>query len=119
MNNYNIFFIDDNVRFLESAVNYLNDLNEVESIGWGLSYKASQKNIERFSPNLVLVDLSMPETNGIEATKLLKNNPNPPKVYVVSFNDDDSSIQEAMAAGADGFISKHNFVDDINNLIHN
>jgi CheY-like chemotaxis protein len=59
-------------------------------------------------PNLVLLDIMMPEINGIAVCKLIKSKPNTKhiKVMMVSALSDDGTKRDALNAGADQFVTK-------------
>jgi DNA-binding NarL/FixJ family response regulator len=60
----------------------------------------------RLRPDVVLMDIRMPEFNGLEATRELLSRPDPPRVIVLTTFDADDHVVEALAAGADGFLLK-------------
>ena len=57
-------------------------------------------------PDVVLMDIRMPVLNGLEATRLLHEDPDPPRVIVLTTFDADDHVRAALAAGADGFLLK-------------
>lgn len=57
-------------------------------------------------PNLILMDLSMPGCDGIEATKRLRRLTNPPHVLILTSLSPSDTVEKAVEAGAEGFISK-------------
>ena len=57
-------------------------------------------------PDVVLMDIRMPGLNGLEATRALHADPNPPRVIVLTTFDADEHVLGALAAGADGFVLK-------------
>lgn len=58
------------------------------------------------SPEVILLDISMPELDGIEATKRLKDILPDAKVLIITVHEDESLLQEAIRAGAAGYIVK-------------
>lgn len=58
------------------------------------------------TPDVVLMDLRMPVMNGIEATRVIKQESGAPRVLVLTTWDTDDMIRDALAAGADGFLLK-------------
>ncbi len=62
--------------------------------------------VERHHPDLVLMDVRMPGTDGPEATRLLKALDEPPPVLALTTFDDDDVLWAALGAGADGFVLK-------------
>lgn len=62
--------------------------------------------LQRNMPDIVLMDIDMPGTNGIEAVKLVRNNYPDVKVLMLTVFDDNKNIFEALKAGANGYILK-------------
>ncbi len=57
--------------------------------------------------NLILVDLKMPDLDGCETTRRIKQSCPQVPVFLMSIHDSDVYHQEALLAGADGFLSKN------------
>ena len=72
MQSYNVFLIDDNLKFLESAFNYLNSCPKINSLGWALNTDDFIGKLDGFLPDFILVDFSMPKTSGMEVVLELK-----------------------------------------------
>ena len=73
--------------------------------------------IEEVVPDVVLMDIDMPEVNGIEAVKILRKKfPELPVIMLTVF-DDDEKIFDAICAGADGYILKTKSFDDLSKAI--
>lgn len=70
--------------------------------------KSAFKTIEDVQPDLVLLDIMMPEINGIAICKMIKSNPATQKIKVmmVSALSDDGTKRDAYNAGADQFVTK-------------
>jgi DNA-binding NarL/FixJ family response regulator len=62
--------------------------------------------VDRHRPDVVLMDLRMPQLDGIEATRLLRGQPHPPAVIVLTTFDADELVLGALRAGAAGFLVK-------------
>jgi DNA-binding NarL/FixJ family response regulator len=62
-------------------------------------------------PDVVIMDISMPEMNGIQATERLKQVCPEAKVLVLSVHDDTSYLRQMLAVGAAGYILKHTAAD--------
>jgi DNA-binding NarL/FixJ family response regulator len=68
---------------------------------------------ERLNPDLVLMDVSMPKLNGIEATRIIKERHPSVAVLVVSAYDDDQYVFALLEAGAAGYILKDAHADEV------
>ncbi len=60
----------------------------------------------RFSPSVVLMDIRMPELDGLEATRRILATDEPPRILVLTTFDLDEYVYEALCAGASGFVLK-------------
>jgi len=62
--------------------------------------------VDRHHPDVVLMDIRMPRLDGIAATRLLRAQPRPPAVIVLTTFDADELVVRALQAGASGFLLK-------------
>jgi DNA-binding NarL/FixJ family response regulator len=62
--------------------------------------------VDRHRPDVVLMDIRMPLLDGIEATRLVRGQPSPPEVIVLTTFDADELVLRALRAGAAGFLLK-------------
>ncbi|MDN3678005.1 response regulator transcription factor [Flavobacterium paronense] len=102
-----LVIVDDNI-FLQKAVaeklSFFDDLVLKFTANNGndlLSKLEKNKNID-----LILMDIEMPECNGIEATKLVKSKYPQLKIIMLTVFDNDENIFNAIKAGADGYLLK-------------
>src|SRR6185436_1820811 len=62
--------------------------------------------VDKHRPDVVMMDIRMPQLDGIEATRLLRAQPAPPAVIVLTTFDADELVLRALRAGAAGFLLK-------------
>jgi DNA-binding NarL/FixJ family response regulator len=67
----------------------------------------------RLKPDVVVLDMAMPELNGLDATRQIKKLPVPPEVLIFSAHETDELIREVFEAGAIGFINKTEAYTDL------
>jgi len=79
------------------------DIEVVDEAGDGVEAVALARELR---PDVVLLDIRMPNLDGIEATRRLAADPDPPRILVLTTFDGDAYVYEAMKAGASGFLLK-------------
>jgi DNA-binding NarL/FixJ family response regulator len=73
--------------------------------------------VEQLRPDVVLMDVRMPNVDGIEATRRLAALPSPPRVLMLTTFDLDEYVYDAMKAGASGFLLKDVPRDELVNAV--
>jgi DNA-binding NarL/FixJ family response regulator len=102
---------DDNPAFLELANRFLDSRPSVEVVGSVGSGQAAVDAVDRLRPDLVLLDLAMPEMSGLDATRLIKAAPDAPQVIIVTLWGSAEYRKAATDVGADGFVTKADLMD--------
>lgn len=72
----------------------------------------------KLMPNLILMDLSLPGMNGIEATRAIKAASHETRVLILTIHKTDEYIHESLKAGADGYILKDATHNELSVAIH-
>jgi len=101
-----VLLVDDSAEFLDSASHFLNTDPRIEIVGRAYSGKGALEQVPVLKPDLVLMDLTMPEMNGLEATRALKSQPDGPRVIILTLHDNPEYRAAAEAVRADGFVTK-------------
>jgi DNA-binding NarL/FixJ family response regulator len=78
----------------------------LEVVGEAANGREVVQLVREMSPDLAVIDIRMPELDGLEATRHLMREPNPPRVVILTTFDLDEYVYEAMKAGASGFLLK-------------
>ncbi|MGE5506463.1 MAG: response regulator [Actinomycetota bacterium] len=79
---------------------------EVEIVGEAEDGEAAVEMVHRLRPDIVLMDLSMPVLDGVDATRRIKRSDPDIKVLILTVANCERRVAEAMAAGADGYALK-------------
>jgi DNA-binding NarL/FixJ family response regulator len=108
-----IIIADDHIVLREGLTALLNSVE-----GWTVVAQASDgfevlPLIEKHDPDLVILDLSMPNLGGVETISRLQKMREKPVVLVLSAREDDLSVNEAMGAGAKGYVPKSADSDEL------
>ncbi|GLY74214.1 response regulator [Actinoallomurus iriomotensis] len=69
--------------------------------------------VEETRPDVVVMDIRMPDVDGIEATRIITAGPEPARVLILTTFDDDDYVYGALRAGASGFLVKDMALEDI------
>jgi len=84
-----------------------------EVVGEATDGRAAVRMAEELSPEIVIIDIAMPNLNGIQATtQIVKKNPHT-GVIILSMHSDETYITRALAAGARGYLLKDNAEVDL------
>jgi DNA-binding NarL/FixJ family response regulator len=105
--------VEDNKDIREELLNCLQEFDELEVIGVFDSGDAFIKAFDSIEPDVVLMDINMPGTNGIQCIKKLKPIKNSVQYLVCTVFEDHNHIYEALAAGANGYILKGSDVEKL------
>lgn len=101
-----VLLVDDNFGFLKSARLLLSAHPDIVVAGEAHSGIEALAEIERLAPDLVLMDLVMPEMNGLEVTRRAKVGKSPPCIIILTLYYNPEYRNAALSVGADGFLSK-------------
>jgi DNA-binding NarL/FixJ family response regulator len=114
MSKYRIILADDHVLVREGIKRIIQEnpkLTVIDETGDGLELL---RLLEERSPDLVILDISMPGLGGLEAIKIIKQLHPQIKVLVLTMHKSREYLYEAMDNGADGYLLK----DDANDILH-
>jgi DNA-binding NarL/FixJ family response regulator len=97
---------DDHPIFREGLAGAIGSLDGVEVVGQAGTGAEAVAAAQELSPDVVVMDLHMPEMNGIEATRRIAEVAPGSAVLVLTMLEDDESVFAAMRAGARGYLVK-------------
>lgn len=101
-----IILIDDHKLFREGVKRILDFEPSFEVVAEGDDGSMAAKLVKEHNPDVVLMDISMPNMNGVQATTdLVRYFPNT-KVIILSIHDDESYVTHALKTGAQGYLLK-------------
>ena len=97
---------DDQALVLEGFAAILGAEADMEVVGVAGNGREALSLARETTPDVVVLDIRMPELDGIEATRELAKLPTPPRVLILTTFDLDELVYDAMSAGASGFLLK-------------
>jgi len=101
-----ILLCDDNDNFRQLLMQYINSMPGVEIVGEAIDGVDVIEKTEKLNPDLVLMDLSMPNQSGLDATKTIKEKWPEKSVIILTLYEDSVYKELADEFHADGFIAK-------------
>jgi len=113
VNTLRIFLADDHVVMregLRSLVNAQSDMNVVGEAGSG---RVALLQAREMQPDVVIMDVSMPDMNGIQVTERLKRACQKIMVLILTAHDDGGYLRQLLEVGASGYLLKKAAADDL------
>lgn len=114
-----VFIYDDDSHRRASLEMLLNLYDDIRVIGTAENCKNTLKDMEDYQPDLVLMDINMPEVDGNAGLKVVKSNYPHVKVVIQTVFEDTEQIFECVKNGADGYILKKDTPEDILHAVRN
>lgn len=100
-----ILLVDDHALFLEGIKNFL-EVNDIEVLGTAKSGEEALAKVGMLKPELILMDVQMADGDGIDTTRLIKQEYPDVKVVMLTASEDEDSLFAALQAGAVGYLIK-------------
>ncbi|MDA1348279.1 MAG: response regulator transcription factor [Chloroflexi bacterium] len=111
-----VLLVDDHALFRAGLSSMLN--------AWGWEVVAEANNgaeaismARQFQPDVVFMDINMPGTNGLQATRAIKSEFPETKVVMLTVSDNDNDLFEAVKSGAEGYLLKSLRESDFEDLV--
>jgi DNA-binding NarL/FixJ family response regulator len=101
-----ILVAEDHPLFRKGMISLLSSVPEFEVVGEAPTGEEAVVRAAHLQPDVVLMDLQMPEVNGIEATRRILQESPSVRVLVVTLFEDEESVFMALRAGARGYVLK-------------
>lgn len=106
MNKLRIFLADDHAIIREGLRSLINAQADMTVVGETDNGRAAWLEAKALSPDVVVMDISMPELSGAKATELLKRDCPQTHVLVLTVHSDQGYLHQLLKAGASGFVLK-------------
>jgi DNA-binding NarL/FixJ family response regulator len=101
-----VLIADDQTLFRAGLARLLDEDSRVEVVGLAMDGREAVKQAAKLKPDVVLMDMKMPNCDGIEATRLIIEADPAVKVVVLTTFETDSQVIQALKAGASGYVLK-------------
>jgi DNA-binding NarL/FixJ family response regulator len=109
----------DDLAFVRQSIRYLlRDWEEFEIVGEAADGKETVDLVTKMHPDILITDLKMPKTRGMEIIYKVKKSSPDTKIIVCSMHDARAYVYSAFKAGADGYIPKNSEMSRLGTAIH-
>src|SRR5258705_12558834 len=112
-----ILIVDDHALFRVGIANILGKEDDFEIVGEADDSRSAIDRALETSPNIILMDLSLPAPGGIETTQRIKRELPSTGIIVLAVSEDEDALFDAIKAGAAAFILKEVGPDDLGTII--
>jgi two-component system response regulator NreC len=106
MEKIRVFLVDDHTVVRQGLRRILESDEEIEIVGEAGDGRTAINLVQKLRPHVVVMDVAMPELNGIEATRQIIKRVEGAKILVLSMHGDDVYVRQALKAGARGYLLK-------------
>ena len=118
MNIIRILLVDDHSLFRSGIKSLLESQEEFEVVGEASDGLEGIKRAKQLNPDIVLLDLHMPGTSGLEALQILTEDVPETSVLMLTVSEDAQDLLQALRTGARGYLLKNIEIDFLVDSIH-
>lgn len=113
-----VLLVEDHTLVRAGIRSLLNSVRGIDVVGEAGNGREGLKLVRKLEPDVVLMDISMPELNGMEATaRITKSHPQA-KVLMLSMHNDEEYVAQSLKAGARGYLVKGAATKELEQAIH-
>jgi DNA-binding NarL/FixJ family response regulator len=100
--------VDDHALFRAGLISLLNEIPEFQVVGEAGNGAAALEMVQKARPEVLLLDVNMPEMGGVEVVRELRTLPqaSQPRILMLTISKSEEDLMGAIAAGADGYLLK-------------
>lgn len=112
-----ILLVDDHKILRDGICSLVKGYPDMEVVGEAADGRTALTLVEKLSPDIVIMDISMPDLNGIDATRRINADYPNVKVIALSMHYDKQFVSEIFKAGASGYLIKDSAFDELEHAI--
>jgi len=102
----NVLIADDHAVFRDGIDSILEDIEDITVLAHAKDGREVMEQLKKYQPEVILMDITMGDTNGIDTTKLVKAQYPAIKILVLSMHLESSYVIKMLEAGAAGYLLK-------------
>jgi len=108
-----LLIVDDHTLFRQTLRSYLTTIENIEVVGEAEDGMDAINKTMELKPDIVLMDFAMPNLNGIQATREIRNRSPATKILVLTMYETGQHVREILRAGASGYILKKSPAEEL------
>lgn len=108
-----VFIVDDHDMFRQGVKTLLNTTNRIEVVGEAINGKEFLEKFTQHNPDVILMDIAMPEVDGIEATALAREKKPDIKVLALTMFGEEKYYYQMIQQGIKGFVLKSSGISEL------
>lgn len=108
-----VLVVEDQPKILKSQIKLLESFDDIEIVGEALSGESALEKIPEAKPEVLLLDLGLPQMSGMDVTRKVKAEYPDIEVLIFTIFDEEDKVTEAIVAGAAGYLLKGTPVEKI------
>jgi DNA-binding NarL/FixJ family response regulator len=109
----NILVYEDKSDFREALVQLINSSEDYYCVDAARNCSQVIQQVNKYKPEVVLMDIDMPEINGIEGVRLIRSIDKQVKIIMLTVFEDNKNVINAICAGASGYLLKKHCLDKL------
>lgn len=113
MSKLRIILVDDHAVVREGLKRLLEGQSDFDLVGEAADGREAVEQVKTLQPDLVMMDVSMPLLNGIDATRVMKSVRPETKILALTVHEDDGYVREFLKAGAAGYLLKRASTEEL------
>ncbi|SEA14899.1 DNA-binding response regulator, NarL/FixJ family, contains REC and HTH domains [Thalassobacillus cyri] len=113
-----VMLVDDHAVLRDGLKNILGMAEDILVVGEAVNGKQALEIVEGADPDIILMDINIPDINGIEVTRMIKKDHPHVKVLVLTMYNHDEYFMSAIKEGADGYLLKDSPSEQVIEAIH-
>jgi len=118
MGEITVLIVDDHAIVREGLKRILNE-SKIKVVGEAANGQEGIEKTLELQPDVVLMDIEMPQLSGIEATRIIKRQNPLAHVVILTIHEEEEMLFEAVKAGALGYVSKDRAPEELLEVIEN
>jgi DNA-binding NarL/FixJ family response regulator len=112
-----VLFVDDNKELLAGINSAFNCVNDFKIVGVANDGLQAIQLVHKLKPDVVLMDITMPYMNGIDATRQIVSENSRIKVVALSMHSEWAYVANMIEAGASGYLQKEHILEELQKAI--